>query len=276
MSFVSIPLVVLILVVVGITVLAVKAGAVALRLTGLDDDRAEFQALSAVTGTGFTTRESELVMADPRRRRVVQALMILGNVVLVTLISLLVGSFSTFESAFDVPVTVLILVAGAYALYRFYVGRSLSRRFSDWVAKKVEAHLTLRERPVHEVLVLAEGYGVAEVRIGEDAVCAGKSLQNARLRERGLLVLAIRRDGEVLPAPRGGDRIEPGDRLVCYGDLERLHKVALASLGAEEPQAEDAAQGKPADAAPDRAPVGDGEAPAPGQGEASAGSPKDP
>lgn len=69
MWFISVPLLVLMLLVVGITILVVKGGSIALRLTGLEESRANFQALSAVTGTGFTTRESELIMADPRRRK---------------------------------------------------------------------------------------------------------------------------------------------------------------------------------------------------------------
>jgi len=96
MWFISVPLLILILLVVGITVLVVKAGSVALRLTGMDEHRANFQAISAVTGTGFTTRESELVVADPVRRKIVSFLMIFGNVVVVMLISLLVGSFAAF------------------------------------------------------------------------------------------------------------------------------------------------------------------------------------
>ena len=40
--------------VIAISVFVVKIAAVALRMTGLDEKRAYFQALSAFTGTGFT------------------------------------------------------------------------------------------------------------------------------------------------------------------------------------------------------------------------------
>jgi len=102
MSFISLPLIVLILLVVGITVLVVRAGGIALRLTGLDAERVDFQALSAVTGTGFTTRESELVVADPRRRRIVGGLMIFGDVVFASVIGLMVGSFTATREKYEV------------------------------------------------------------------------------------------------------------------------------------------------------------------------------
>ena len=42
-----------------VSVIAVRIGAVAFNLTGLEWKAAKFQALSCFTGTGFTTRESE-------------------------------------------------------------------------------------------------------------------------------------------------------------------------------------------------------------------------
>ena len=43
-----------------------------------------FQARSASTSVGFTTTESEVVVAHPTRRRIIMALMLLGSVGLAT------------------------------------------------------------------------------------------------------------------------------------------------------------------------------------------------
>ncbi|HUX02450.1 MAG: TrkA C-terminal domain-containing protein [Phycisphaerae bacterium] len=244
MWVISVPLIVLVLIVVGLTVLVVKAGAIALRLTGLDDPRAQFQALSAVTGTGFTTRESELVMADPRRRRIVGFLMVFGNVIIVTLISLLVGSFTTLSRIVseglaerwpDLVVTVVVPVGGAIALYLVLRSRGLTQRWSRWVTDRLTRSLRIRQRPVSEVLALAEGHGVAEVLVDAASPCAGKNLADSHLREAGLLVLAIRRGEDVLPTPSAHERIRPGDRLVCYGELARMHAFTGAPPETPEP-----------------------------------------
>jgi len=225
MSFISLPLVGLILVVVGITVLVVKAGAIALRLTGMEAERAEFQALSAVTGTGFTTRESELVMADPQRRRIVGALMIFGNVVLVVLVGLLVGSFTAARERYEVPIYGLVLILGVYGVYRVLTARGVVRRWDRWVVEHLRPRLRLREQSVEEMLTLTPGYGVAELRIEARSPFAGKTLAESGLRKAGLLVLAIRREEDVLPAPTARDVIQPGDGIVCYGDLERMYAL---------------------------------------------------
>jgi hypothetical protein len=54
-----------------LSVLVIRTGAVALRLTGLPEEPARFQARSAFTGTGFTTSESEAIVNHPVRRRIV-------------------------------------------------------------------------------------------------------------------------------------------------------------------------------------------------------------
>jgi len=62
------------LLVIFVSFLIVKAAAVALMMSGMDSKRALFQALSAFSGTGFTTKEAEFVMNHPTRRRVIPGL----------------------------------------------------------------------------------------------------------------------------------------------------------------------------------------------------------
>lgn len=48
--------------VIALSMLITKIAAIALTQTGMERDRARFQARSAFTGAGFTTSESEMVM----------------------------------------------------------------------------------------------------------------------------------------------------------------------------------------------------------------------
>ena len=67
------------LIVIFVSFLVVRAAAIALMMTGMEEKRARFQALSAFSGTGFTTRDAEIVVNNPRRRQIITWLMILGN-----------------------------------------------------------------------------------------------------------------------------------------------------------------------------------------------------
>ncbi len=56
-------------VLLSVSVAVIRVASVALRLTGLTENTARFQALSAFTGTGFTTTEAEALVNYPVRRR---------------------------------------------------------------------------------------------------------------------------------------------------------------------------------------------------------------
>ena len=62
-----------------VSFLFVRAASIALMMTGLAKPKARFQALSAFSGTGFTTREAESIVNHPQRRKIVRWLMMGGN-----------------------------------------------------------------------------------------------------------------------------------------------------------------------------------------------------
>jgi hypothetical protein len=59
------------LAVVAITLIVNRVGSIALVSTGLSAEVTHFQARSALTGVGFSTAESELIVNHPVRRRIV-------------------------------------------------------------------------------------------------------------------------------------------------------------------------------------------------------------
>lgn len=63
----------------GVWLLVFWLGSTALEATGMERTKARFQALSAITGTGFTTREAESIVDHPKRRRIATWLILLGN-----------------------------------------------------------------------------------------------------------------------------------------------------------------------------------------------------
>jgi len=113
---------VILLLVILISALIIKIGTIALRMTGIDRETAAFQALSAFSGTGFTTSEAENIVNHPRRRKVVKALMILGNAGIVTALAMLFlslqGATVTNVLAKFGAVGVLLVILLAFPLSR--------------------------------------------------------------------------------------------------------------------------------------------------------------
>lgn len=63
-----------------------EVGAIALKITGVEISNARFQALSALTGTGFTLKDSEVVSKNKYRKRIIMTLMITGHIGLTVIV----------------------------------------------------------------------------------------------------------------------------------------------------------------------------------------------
>lgn len=63
-----------------IYVLLIRFYSTLLRLTGLTDSKAKFQAISLITNSGFTTNEAEIITTNKARRRIASAAMITGHI----------------------------------------------------------------------------------------------------------------------------------------------------------------------------------------------------
>jgi hypothetical protein len=207
-----------------VSLLVVRAGAIAFVMTGMDIHRAKFQALSAFSGTGFTTREAEQIVNHPMRRRIATWLMILGNAGIVAVI--VTGTSSLVSSeGLGVPVSALALVAGLVLIYFVSTRAGLIRSWESFVQERLGRSPAFEERPVEELLHFLQGYQLVRVRVEDGSPLAGATLAEVKLPEKGCLVLGIERGRKFIPAPDGDEAIEPGDRLVVYGLTKALEKL---------------------------------------------------
>jgi len=116
--------------------LVVRAAAIALMMTGLDRQRAIFQALSAFSGTGFTTREAERIINHPKRRKIISWLMVLGNAGIVTVIVTTTSSFISTEES-GLTMNFFFLIAGLYIIYRIAGSVGLMSRWESFVENRL-------------------------------------------------------------------------------------------------------------------------------------------
>lgn len=67
------------IVIIFLSIIITKIAAQALVNTGLAKEASKFQARSAFTGVGFTTKEAEKVVNHSVRRIIIRTLMLIGN-----------------------------------------------------------------------------------------------------------------------------------------------------------------------------------------------------
>jgi hypothetical protein len=220
------------IIIILISFLIIKVGSIALRMTGIDKEAANFQSLSAFTGTGFTTFEAEDVVNYINRRRVIKILMLLGNVGIVSIITMLILSFSGegFSQSFrklgfiGLTIIAIIIISAVKGLENF---------LDSFIEKRLATFTKLSMGAFHEMLRLTNGYGVAEIVIPADHTLAGKRLFESNLRSSDILVLAVKRNSSLIPAPRADELLAPKDRLVCFGLLKNIAAVTESAASAD-------------------------------------------
>lgn len=228
----------LFIVTIAVSFAAVRLGAIAFQLTGLEWSISKFQALSCFTGTGFTTKESEVITGYPRRRRIAAILMVLGNAGFVTLIA----TFANSIRSHDVPqielpfvdllfpsyllpwVNLLIIVFTIYIMHRMFTRTSLAKRLTDFLRKRLIKRRAIKKVSFEELAVATQGYGVTSIEVRAKSPLAHKTIKEAKLRGRGVNILAIEKKNEVHPNPSPEIKIEPGDSIICFGKLEMIRK----------------------------------------------------
>lgn len=214
----------ILLVAILISFIVVRIGGLALQLTGMESDVARFQALSAFTGTGFTTTEAERVVQHRTRRRIVTILIILGNAGLVTIIATLVATFTQVTGYGWFFARLGIIIIGIFILYRLIIGSRFGNRFLQWVRKPLIKRI-LRDAPTaEEIFHAGKGWGVSLITIKEESKKAGLSLSEL-VGGEDLIILTLEAADDFISRPSVGEKINVGDRLLVYGRSESIKRL---------------------------------------------------
>ena len=193
------------------------------RLTGLPADKARFQVISLLTGTGFTTRESEMILSSRRRRRLARVTMLFGYVFNITIVSAFINVFISMKVVqvgpqlfgFLIPLGTAALIFVFMRVPKIHAwGDSLLRRLADRVFDRQETF---------NAVLLIDNIGsesIAQVTVRHiPEEYRGRSLAETGLRaETGILVMLVERRGGK-PEPAKAETVfEPGDKLTVFGD----------------------------------------------------------
>ena len=168
-------------------------GSIALEATGMERRKARFQAMSALTSTGFSTREAEDVVSHPRRRLIAGWLMFLGSVgiILFLLIFLVIIVVGVKPAKPTSPVLIGILAIPPLVLMVLYwigVLDKLATKIVNWMKRSAYFTAELSSR---EIIHQAGDYSVARLTIGRKAPEVGCKISDTSLAKHKITILAI-------------------------------------------------------------------------------------
>jgi hypothetical protein len=197
-------------------------GSVALESTGMERSRARFHALSALSGTGFTTSHAEAIVENPVRRRIVATLIFIGNAgILSFLIALIVfiREGVTMPELYMLVVAIVLLLFLVLAYMLGLVDRITSGLL--YLIKKKQKHMLQVSR------VFYEGAGLALVQMTAGSAMDSKTVtvKEMDMQKYGINLIAIQDKSYADPDPAADRCLNSGDLLLCYGKMDSIEEL---------------------------------------------------
>ena len=202
------------------------------RFTGLPEERARFQVISLLTGCGFTTKESEMVLSNKARRRLARITMLFGYVFNITIVSAFVNVFFSLKAVqVENYLLVVLIPLGAVAIIFVFMRVPLVRAWGERVLEKLADRL-IRGEGGNTVMPLDY--------IGTDTIALvtlkqiPEEFQDVPLSQTGLrantgiLVMLVESDGGKAAAAGADTVFKVGDKLTVFGDYAAICRAFRA------------------------------------------------
>ena len=209
-----------------IILVVIEIIAVLFTFTGLKKHIARFQVISMLTGTGFTTGESELIIDHPIRRNLGAFLILFGAFSLAVIISaissILSDEFFTMKIGY---------VAGVLVLFLFVlkVGK-VKNRISVFFKRELERNFDLQDLTIKDVFLTEENDYIVEIPLHSSSTMIGGKLIEKLNSEEDINVLLIKRGEITIRKNRLNTDLQAGDFILMFGDKEVIRSRFKAEL----------------------------------------------
>jgi len=234
------------LIIIFLSLFIVRIGSIALEATGISKDISQFEALSAFSGVGFTTKESEIVMANSLRRKIIRVLMIFGSAGLTTGVATLILTFMNGSSTRNIfgfsldsfTFNFLIIIIGSFTLFLI----SRTELFDQFVRfcfrgpfRAIKKKVSLYD--YENLLGLSKGFGIIQFQVPRRNWMDGKTIGDLKLEKEGVNTLGVFREihghEEYIGLPSNDFKIHYGDRIIIYCRDEVVESLAKRPKGKE-------------------------------------------
>lgn len=197
-------------------------GAIALEATGMERSRAHFQALSALSGTGFTTKDAETVVSHSTRRWIVTWMMFFGNAGFIMILILIIVSVQS--NLHDFSAGRIILIALFIVVSALFIWLGMLDKVSTRMVRLFQRSKFLKHETTDWDLIYRDGnYGIFKLSVhyatGDDI-----ALEHSPFYKPTIRILSIERDNEIMPFPDVDEKVMQGDVLLCYGKIRDIIK----------------------------------------------------
>lgn len=200
--------------------LVIEVSVTLFKLTGLENTVARFQVISMLTGTGFTTDESNSIIDHPVRRKISMFLILFG----VFSLAVIISSISTMLSD-DLRIKELSIIMAILMLIIIIVKLPfIYNRLSNKMHSEMHNHYNLWEHPIKEVLFLEDDDVVMKLDINKDSELINQNAGEVISRGIDINILFIKSGEAKIRKKLSKHELKLGDKLFLYGNKKEIEE----------------------------------------------------
>ena len=197
------------------------------RFTGLPDERARFQVISLLTGCGFTTKESEMIISNRQRRRLARVTMLFGYVFNITIVTAFINVFLSLKinQVQNYYFGILIPLV-AVAIICIFMRVPRVRAWGDGILQHVADRIIGVEKTFNSILLLdyigTESIALLTLNYIPEEYQGIKLSETGLKSDTGILVMLVEKPGKKAE-PAGAETVfDVGDKLTVFGDYATI------------------------------------------------------
>ena len=195
------------------------------RITGINHERAKFQVISLLTGTGFTTSESEMMLITKKRRKLAQRIMMFSYIFNISIVSVFVNIFMAIFDTTATQIQLGIIVTFWNLLLIYFINKSTI--FRDIIDKIVINIINKKKNKNENFISVYDTYGskiIAEIElVNLSKEFDMKTIEDSKLKSTyGIQVLVIKRKEKIISEIYPNTIIMQGDIVVVFGKMRDM------------------------------------------------------
>ena len=196
------------------------------RFTGLPDEKARFQVISLLTGCGFTTRESEMILSSRSRRRLARITMLFGYVFNITIVTAFINVFLSLKLtqvenyllAMPIPLIAIIVI---FIFIRVPVIRAWGDRLLQRLAGRI-VHSDAGNTVMPLDYIGEDSIALVTLRVIPEEYQDVPLAQTGLRADTGIMVMLVEPPGKKAEPAVAETVFHPGDKLTVFGDYATI------------------------------------------------------
>ena len=196
------------------------------RFTGLPDEKARFQVISLLTGCGFTTRESEMILSSRSRRRLARITMLFGYVFNITIVTAFINVFLSLKLtqvenyllAMPIPLIAIIVI---FIFIRVPVVRAWGDRLLQRLAGRI-VHSDAGNSVMPLDYIGEDSIALVTLRVIPEEYRDVPLAQTGLRADTGIMVMLVEPPGKKAEPAVAETVFHPGDKLTVFGDYATI------------------------------------------------------